>query len=187
MRVKIVIGVFLLAGLLLGGIIIIKVALSSRHPFAVQGPGPAHAQTNLSAPKSDNASNAVAVVQSPVNPESEQERRARIDVELDDIRENLANQNAEAIAMKLFNSEPEVRTEAAQAIKVLDYTNGIPLLKEAMAKTDDIREKAKILEVIEFLELPSETDPESLRLLQSTNQSRGNDAANGRKPAKNWP
>jgi hypothetical protein len=82
-------------------------------------------------------------------------REEEIQKELDDIRENLGNGNGVPIMDKLNHSDSEVRSEAINALKAMDYRDAIPRLKTALDTTQDVKEKVAILETIEYLQQPA--------------------------------
>lgn len=116
----------------------------------------------------------------------EKERMEVLEKNLDEIRLHFANQEPEPILDMLTNSEPEVRSEAVQALKHLDYTNAVPSLKMAMNTTDNLREKAAIMDAIEFLQTPeSDTNAEAdiLKVIQAHKKA-GTNATSGSTPKK---
>ena len=83
--------------------------------------------------------------------------------DFDEIREIIAAGSPGPLEMsslvdKITHVDPEVRKSALEAIQQLNATNAVPRLREAMNHLDDPREKAAILNVIEFLELPDSLD-----------------------------
>jgi hypothetical protein len=79
--------------------------------------------------------------------------------ELDQIRELQANGAGDSTATaklltKVTNREREVRTAALDALRQLNDTNAIPALEEAVGLLQDPREKAAVMDVIDYLKLP---------------------------------
>ena len=60
-----------------------------------------------------------------------------------------------ALLAKLTHPEPEVRKAALQAIKELNDTNAVPGLQQVANATKEPREKVAVLDVIDYLNLPS--------------------------------
>lgn len=99
-----------------------------------------------------NSSNTVALL--------EQMRAAEIEKELDQIRELESDgAGSETIPMillaKVTHPEEEVRKAALDALKHLDATNAVPGLEQAVALIKDSREKVAMMDVIDYLKLPS--------------------------------
>jgi hypothetical protein len=97
----------------------------------------------------------------------QQETQARVEKAMDEIREDLANNQPLNLLGKLNSQDREVRLEAVDAIKALDYTNGVPQLIAAMNAASDIKEKAAIQEAIDFLQLPVGNPEEELKAIQA--------------------
>jgi len=97
----------------------------------------------------------------------QQEAAARIEQAMDEIREDLANNRPLNLLGKLNSQDQQVRLEAVDALKALDYTNGIPQLVAAMNAATDIKEKAAIQEAIDFLQLPVGNPTEELKAIQA--------------------
>ena len=65
------------------------------------------------------------------------------------------SQSFQLIVNALKDPQVEVRQTALEASIQFGSRDAIPFLKEAAANTEDAREKVKILDAIEFLELPT--------------------------------
>ena len=62
------------------------------------------------------------------------------------------------ILSELTNRDPEIRKAALEASVQFGSRDAIPKLTDAASQTDDPKEKAAIVEAIEFLKLPSATE-----------------------------
>ena len=63
----------------------------------------------------------------------------------------------EALVAKLGSPEPDVRKAALDGLKQIDDTNAVPSLRKAVDTIQDPREKVAVLDVIDFINLPSVT------------------------------
>jgi hypothetical protein len=75
--------------------------------------------------------------------------------ELMDLAMNDDPSSLDQIFAELGNSHPRIREAAVEAVKQFGSTNAIPRLKEAIAQTENTKEKAALAEAIDFLETPS--------------------------------
>jgi len=75
------------------------------------------------------------------------------------------------IVNALNDPQAEIRQTAVEAAIQFGSRDAIPFLKEAAANIEDAREKVKILDAIEFLELPSFSEIKQARATNS-NSSR---------------
>ena len=103
-----------------------------------------------------NGSNSAAVL--------EQLRAKELAKDLDQVRalqsQGAADpQTAELLLNKVTSRELEVRKAAVEALVQLNATNVIPGLEQALNQTDDTREKAALLEAINYLKLPEDAPP----------------------------
>lgn len=103
-----------------------------------------------------NSTNTVAV--------SEEMRAAAVEKELDAIRELLGEADGtnnptiiSALLAEVANPEAEVRQAALEALKQLNDTNAVPGLEQAAEVIKDPRQKVAVLDVIDYLNLPSVT------------------------------
>jgi hypothetical protein len=95
---------------------------------------------------------------------SEQLRAAVIEKEIEEIQ-NLQSEVdgtnnpfiITALLDKMSNSELEVRKAALEALKELNDTNAIPGLEKIVAATTEPREKVAVMDVVDYLNLPSAT------------------------------
>jgi len=62
------------------------------------------------------------------------------------------------ILSELNNRDPEIRKAALEAAVQFGSRDAIPKLMDAASQTDDAKEKAGILDAVEFLKLPSATE-----------------------------
>jgi hypothetical protein len=88
-----------------------------------------------------------------------QEAEARVDKEMDKIKQAMLEGNANpqsftTIRERFIDPDPEVRRMAIDAAGYLNDREAIPFLEKALAKADDPREKVAILDAIEYLKLP---------------------------------
>jgi len=63
----------------------------------------------------------------------------------------------EALVAKLGSTEPDVRKAALDGLKQIDDTNAVPSLRKAVDNIQDPREKVAVLDVIDYINLPSVT------------------------------
>jgi hypothetical protein len=161
MRPKIVILILVAAFGLLAIMVVLKGVMG--HSGNAGGQAPA---TQASADSPSAATNDQVV---PVNPDSsntaagsEQMRAAAIEKELDAIRELQGEADGEnnpkiisALLDKVAHPEVAVRNAALDALKQLNDTNAIPGLQQAEELIKDPRGKVAVLDVIDYLNLPS--------------------------------
>jgi len=76
-----------------------------------------------------------------------------MDLAMSDDRSSL-----ETILSELTNRDPEIRKAALEATIQFGSRDAIPKLMDVVLQVDDPKEKANILEAIEFLKLPSATE-----------------------------
>ena len=62
------------------------------------------------------------------------------------------------ILSELTNRDPQIRKAALEACVQFGSRDAIPRLSDVVSQTDDPKEKAEIVEAIEFLKLPSATE-----------------------------
>jgi hypothetical protein len=62
------------------------------------------------------------------------------------------------ILSELTNRDPQIRKAALEACIQFGSRDAIPKLSDVVSQTDDPKEKAEIVEAIEFLKLPSATE-----------------------------
>ena len=91
-----------------------------------------------------------------------QDHEAAVVAQLDKIKEALLDGGAdphlvEAIREQLSHPEAEVRKAAVEALMHLNDRGAIPKLKEALARVQDSREKASIMDAIDYLEIPEDS------------------------------
>ncbi len=101
----------------------------------------------LAAPKDDNST--LAQHQTYVEKRTEE----LMDLAMSDDRSSL-----ETILSELTNRDPEIRKAALQATIQFGSRDAIPKLMDVVSQVDDPKEKADIVEAIEFLKLPSATE-----------------------------
>jgi hypothetical protein len=163
MRPKTVVIILVLAVAVLGGAVLLKTVLATggNSEVAVDPPAPAPEQTT--SPSNGPAKPPVASI---VATTREEDRQARIDKELDVIRDALLEGSTNrvtfaAVLDRLFDPEADVRKAAVETLIHMNDVAAIPKLKEALERIDDMREKAAILEAIDYLKLgeapPAET------------------------------
>ncbi len=88
---------------------------------------------------------------------------AQYEKDMDEIRDAAANGVADPLSLptlldKVTNPIPEVRRAALEAVQALNDTNAIPRLRLALTQLEDPHDKAAILDVIEYLQLPDVMD-----------------------------
>ena len=94
----------------------------------------------------------------------EEDRRAAIEKDMNLLNEALLDGGSDpklvgAVREELFHSDAEVRKTAVETIMHLSDREAIPKLNEALAKTEDPREKVAIMDAIEYLQTP-DGDPQ---------------------------
>ena len=95
----------------------------------------------------------------PDGPDEQHEARvaARI-AELEDLSTKTDRTSLQALLSEVKNPDQEIREAALDAISRSRNRAAIPGLEEAAAQTEDKREKEAIMDVIEFINLPTLTD-----------------------------
>ncbi len=100
---------------------------------------------------------------------------ARI-AELRDLSTKTDRASLETLLSEIKNPDQEIRQAALDAISQSGHRDALPGLREAAAQTEDSRQKQAIVDVIEFISLPTLTE-----LLS------GHGAANNHRPAQEKP
>jgi HEAT repeat protein len=110
-------------------------------------------------------------------PEAKQEAYVikRVD-ELQDLGMENDSESLDTILSELNNRDPRIREAAVDAVVQFGSRDAIPKLEDAAAQTENPKEKAAILDAIEFLKLPTLTEA----LGQQTQTAP--DASNGKNP-----
>jgi hypothetical protein len=78
--------------------------------------------------------------------------------ELTDLAMNADSGSLDTILSELTNRDPQIRKAALEATIQFGSRDAIPKLMDAVSQIDEPKEKADILEAIEFLKLPSATE-----------------------------
>jgi HEAT repeat protein len=78
--------------------------------------------------------------------------------ELQDLGMENDSESLDTILSELNNRDPRVREAAVDAAVQFGSRDAIPKLEDAAAQTEDPKEKAAILDAIEFLKLPTLTE-----------------------------
>jgi hypothetical protein len=122
-------------------------------------PGPGAAVRTVAADQSKPPVTQEPPVTQVVATTPDQDRQAAIQKELDKINDALLDGGAdpklvEGVREQLLNPEPEVRKAATETVRQLDDRGAIPKLQEALQNVEDVREKAAILDAIEYLQTP---------------------------------
>jgi hypothetical protein len=160
MRPKIVILVLMVAIGLVALAAVLKGVMGGHAPQEAQAPEPPPeepANTNPVIPQvSTTSSNTEAIL--------EQLRAKERAKGLDQVRELQAQGAGELATSELLLSmvthrEPEVRKAAVEALVQLNATNTIPGLEEALAATQDPREKIVLMDALTYLKLPEDAPP----------------------------
>jgi hypothetical protein len=168
MRPKIVILILVVALGLLGIIVVLK-GLTGGHAGDASGQKPA-VEASVESPAAATNDEVIQVVQ--VNPNSsntaavtEQLRAAEVENEVNQIQdlqgEADGTNNPVVIAAlidKLAHPEAEVRQAALDALRQLDDTNAVPGLEKTVENTKDPREKVAVMDLIDFIKMPSVTE-----------------------------
>jgi hypothetical protein len=94
----------------------------------------------------------------------EQDHQAAIEKDMDKLNEALLDGGSDpklmaAVRERLFHPDAEVRKTAVSTLMHLNDREAIPKLNEALAKTEDPREKVEIMDAIEYLQTP-DGDPQ---------------------------
>ena len=164
MRTKTVVIVAGLGVALVAALIVVKGLGGGAEPLSTPGEDEGQISTNPPAPPpltevlvKPGTTNSAALPTSEGVPQRPNQK------DFDEIREIVAAGSPGPLEMtslvdKITHVDPEVRKSALEAIQQLNATNAVPRLREAMNHLDDPREKAAILNVIEFLELPDSLD-----------------------------
>ncbi len=89
----------------------------------------------------------------------EEDRRAAIEKDMNLLNEALLDGGSDpklvgAVREELFHPDAEVRKTAVETLMHLSDREAIPKLQEALAKTEDAREKVAIMDAIEYLQTP---------------------------------
>jgi hypothetical protein len=164
MRPKIVLGMFVI-----GSVPLLFMALwwNSRNPPKDESTVASRALDlpNASAPPYSRQPVAVGPAvsiavpsQPPTEQATEDERTALLEETLEDIQRLLHSgdlQSLMTILDQLSNPEKQVREAALDAVIRMDNPHAIPQLKVAAERAMDSKERAAILNAIEYLELPS--------------------------------
>jgi len=103
----------------------------------------------------DSASQAADAGTSPA------QHQAYIDSRVEELMDLVMNDDPnslDTILSELTNRDPEIRKAALEASIQFGSRDAIPKLIDAASQTDDPKEKAAIVEAIEFLKLPSLTE-----------------------------
>ena len=160
MRPKIVILVLVTAVGLIALAVVLKGVMGAHAPQEAQAPDAPPEEspsTNATIPQvSANSSNNAAIL--------EQLRRAELAKGLDRVRELEAQgpgdqATVDMLLAMLSNREPEVRKSAVQSLVQLNATNAVPGLEQALALTEDPREKIVLMDAINYLKLPGDVAP----------------------------
>jgi hypothetical protein len=157
MRAKFLFAIFCVAGAIVTGLFLLRREESDLLPGSSQVPVPPNLSemesTNLSVSRSPEPS-----PEAPANQNVEKPEAASSDEIILQLHEYSMQEDPKYLALILShmtNSNAEIREAALEATMQFGNRDAIPALKELAAKTDDPREKVKILDAIEFLELPS--------------------------------
>ena len=78
--------------------------------------------------------------------------------ELTDLAMNADSGSLDTILSELTNRDPQIRKAALEATIQFGSRDAIPKLMDAVSQIDEPKEKADILEAVEFLKLPSATE-----------------------------
>lgn len=111
--------------------------------------------------------------------DQDEQREARVAAriaQLRDLATKTDRASLETLLAEIKNPDLEIRQAALDAISQSGNRAAIPGLRETAAQTEDIREKQAIVDVIEFMSLPTLTE-----LL------RGRGATNNHRPAQARP
>ena len=105
-----------------------------------------------------------AVVTSVVATTPDEDHRAAIEKDINKLNEALLDGGSdpklvEAVRERLFHPDSDVRQTAVSTLMHLGDREAIPKLNEALAKTEDPREKVAIMDAIDYLQLP-DGDPQ---------------------------
>jgi hypothetical protein len=162
MRPKIVITVLLLAlGLLaIAAIISKKLTPTPAKPVVTESsppstPAPARTETVAFQNPPPPPPQPVVQVQPQTNHDDYVRQRSD---ELADLAMNDDTNSLNTILSEVTNPDPQIRQAARDAVVQFGDRSAIPKLSEIAEQTDDPQEKAKILEAIDFLKLPTLTE-----------------------------
>ncbi len=128
--------------------------LKNPHPKPIEQsqptPDAVQTQATVSAPPPAESGNNAAL--------NQQLREAERQKAMDRIREAQASEvtpeNTAFLVTEVTHKEPEVRKAAIEALVQINDTNAIPALEQAVTMLQDPREKAALLDAIDYLKLP---------------------------------
>ena len=155
MRLKIIIVLFVLAGLGLAAALFLRPhpAAPPTGPESVTSAPPE--VTNVEASVVSAPAPAAAAPTNTLTPEQQQ---AAINTEVDRLQQWSMKDDPASLASilaDLANPEKDIRDAAIEAAKQFGSTNAIPALKAAANATEDTQEKIALLQAADFLALPS--------------------------------
>jgi hypothetical protein len=173
MRPKILVSIFLLACLFLGLFLFIRKegslpnakaeavneqsqensSAKPTKPSKMAATGAAHAINN----KSQSAERTASINETT----AEAEHDAYVEKRSEELMELSMADDSESlntILSELTNRDPQIRKAALEACIQFGSRDAIPKLSDAVLQTDDAKEKAAIVEAIDFLKLPSATE-----------------------------
>jgi hypothetical protein len=171
MRVKILIPVVLMSFLLLGLFVLARKQSSPNDRNSQQETQPIEASSDsIAANKTTRSQQAAAsltagpVTQQPaVNDENTPagQHQAYVEKRIDELMELAMTDDRsslDTILSELTNRDPQIRKGALEAAIQFGSRDAIPNLMDLVSQVDDPKEKADIVEAIEFLKLPSATE-----------------------------
>src|ERR1035437_175172 len=159
MRPKIAILIIMLAIGVVALAAVLRGVIGGHAPQEAKAPEPApeepaNTSTSAGIPQGNfNSSNTAAM--------QEQLRAKELAKSLDEVRELQAQGPSDPATSELLlnmvtHREPEVRKAAVEALVQLNATNAIPGLEQALAVTEDSRDKIALMEAINYLKLSEE-------------------------------
>ena len=109
------------------------------------------------------------------SPAASQEYEDYVDNRIVELQETAMRDDRDsltAITSELDNRDPRIRKAALEAAIQFGSRDAIPKLADVAQQTDDPKEKAALLEAVEFLKLPSLSEEIAQRKSQPTAQAR---------------
>jgi len=170
MRPKVIVGVLVMALLLLGTFLLLRLRTAGPQPPVSSqvteqalnvGTGGSHSKP-IAVEKNNSGNTNIEVNSVVVREDSAtQNHKAYVESRTGELLEMAMTDDPASlntILSELTNRDPEIRKAAVEATLQFGSRDAIPKLTEVASQTDDPKEKAEIVEAIEFLKLPSLTE-----------------------------
>ena len=172
MRPKILAAILILGGLLAAMLLFMKRQSDAPNPDKIQVSIKKVAETNSieaakALPRTRTANEDLSVKKNGQQVAADNERTPEAEheayvekrsEELMDLAMADDSDSLNTILSELTNRDPQIRKAALEACVQFGSRDAIPRLSDVVSETDDPKEKAEIVEAIEFLKLPSATE-----------------------------